>query len=57
MRCRGFLAGVGAKSAAAAFPGNFTGALARAPFQQNQPAYFYRFPFGDAQVTVVSDSP
>jgi len=33
------------------------GALARAPKQGTQPAYFYRFPLGDAEVTVVSDGP
>src|ERR1700743_202012 len=30
-------------------------ALARAPKVGTQPAYFYRFPLGDAEVTVVSD--
>ena len=30
-------------------------ALAKAPKQGTQPAYFYRFPLGDAEVTVVSD--
>src|SRR3954453_22787979 len=32
-------------------------ALARAPKQGTQPAYFYRFGLGDAEVTVVSDGP
>src|SRR3978361_153874 len=32
-------------------------ALARAPKLETQPAYFYRFGLGDAQVTVVSDGP
>src|SRR3954449_8635565 len=32
-------------------------ALARAPRLETQPAYFYRFGLGDAQVTVVSDGP
>jgi len=30
-------------------------ALAKAPKVGTQPAYFYRFPLGDAEVTVVSD--
>lgn len=30
-------------------------ALARAPFARAQPGYFYRFPLGKAQVTIVSD--
>ena len=32
-------------------------ALAKAPKQGTQPAYFYRFGLGDAEVTVVSDGP
>src|SRR4030088_1128311 len=32
-------------------------AFARAPKLETQPAYFYRFGLGDAQVTVVSDGP
>src|SRR6478736_7339541 len=32
-------------------------ALARAPKLGTQPAYFYRFGLGDAEVTVVSDGP
>ena len=32
-------------------------ALARAPKQGTQSAYFYRFGLGDAEVTVVSDGP
>jgi glyoxylase-like metal-dependent hydrolase (beta-lactamase superfamily II) len=32
-------------------------ALAKAPKLGTQPAYFYRFPFGNAEVTVVSDGP
>jgi glyoxylase-like metal-dependent hydrolase (beta-lactamase superfamily II) len=32
-------------------------AFARAPIQGTQPAYFYRFPFGGAEVSVVSDGP
>src|ERR1700740_1007396 len=31
--------------------------LAKAPKQGTQPAYFYRFNLGDAEVTVVSDGP
>lgn len=34
-----------------------SGALARAPKQGTQSAYFYRFGLGDAEVTVVSDGP
>jgi glyoxylase-like metal-dependent hydrolase (beta-lactamase superfamily II) len=33
------------------------GALAKAPKLGTQPAYFYRFGLGDAEVTVVSDGP
>jgi len=32
-------------------------ALARAPKLGTEPAYFYRFPLGDAEITVVSDGP
>jgi hypothetical protein len=32
-------------------------ALAKAPKVGTQPAYFYRFGLGDAEVTVVSDGP
>src|SRR5690348_8927545 len=32
-------------------------ALAKAPKVGTQPAYFYRFGLGDAEVTVVSDAP
>ena len=32
-------------------------ALAKEPKLGTQPAYFYRFPFGNAEVTVVSDGP
>ena len=53
---RGFLAGLGAAAAGAALPLGST-AVAKAPMQQSQPGYFYRFPFGPAQVTVVSDGP
>ncbi len=53
---RGFLAGLGAAAAGAAFPLG-SAAQAKAPMQPSQPAYFYRFPFGSAQVTVVSDGP
>jgi glyoxylase-like metal-dependent hydrolase (beta-lactamase superfamily II) len=57
IRRREFL-GVGALAAGAALlPGTTTPALAKAPMQQTQPAYFYRFPFGSAQVSVVSDGP
>jgi len=57
IRRREFLGGVGALAAGAALLPGTIPALAKAPLQQTQPAYFYRFPFGSAQVTVVSDGP
>jgi glyoxylase-like metal-dependent hydrolase (beta-lactamase superfamily II) len=54
---RGLLKAAAAAASVAALPASATTTLAKAPIQQNQPAYFYRFPFGAAQVTVVSDGP
>ena len=49
------LLGLGAGLGAAAMMGG--SALARAPKVGTQPSYFYRFPLGNAEVTVVSDGP
>jgi glyoxylase-like metal-dependent hydrolase (beta-lactamase superfamily II) len=51
---RGFLTGAAALAAGGAWPG---GALAKAPFANNQAPYYYRFALGQAEVTVVSDGP
>jgi glyoxylase-like metal-dependent hydrolase (beta-lactamase superfamily II) len=51
---RTLLAGAGVLSGVAMFPA--TG-LARAPMSKTQAPYFYRFGFGAAEVTVVSDGP
>ena len=48
-------AGLGAGLGASTMLGGT--ALARAPKIGTQPAYFYRFGLGDAEVTVVSDGP
>lgn len=53
---RSLLVGSGA-AAAASMLGAPPPAFARAPKSQTQAPYFYRFGFGDAQVTVVSDGP
>jgi glyoxylase-like metal-dependent hydrolase (beta-lactamase superfamily II) len=42
---------------ATAAVGSGAPALAKAPLINRQPAYFYRFPFGKGQVTLVSDGP
>jgi glyoxylase-like metal-dependent hydrolase (beta-lactamase superfamily II) len=49
------LLGLGAGLGASAMLGGT--ALARAPKLGTEPGYFYRFPLGDAEVTVVSDGP
>ncbi len=51
---RTLLAGAGALAGATMLPGI---GLARAPMLKTQAPYFYRFPFGTAEVTVVSDGP
>ena len=55
---RGLLAGAGL-SAAAAYSGILapTMANAKAPFATAQAPYFYRFPHGKMQMTMVSDGP
>ncbi len=51
---RTLLAGAGALGATTMAP---TSGLARAPMSRMQAPYFYRFAFGAAEVTVVSDGP
>lgn len=51
---RGFLSGAAALAAGAALPGTV---FAKAPLANNQVPYYYRFPLGQAEVTVVSDGP
>jgi glyoxylase-like metal-dependent hydrolase (beta-lactamase superfamily II) len=55
---RGLLAGAGI-TAAAAYTGAFSIPLAhaKAPFATTQAPYFYRFPHGKFQMTMVSDGP
>lgn len=50
----GVLAAAGAAGTGGMLP---TMAAARAPLAKSQPAYFYRFPLGEFQATVVSDRP
>lgn len=47
----------GATAVAATVGSGMPSALAKAPFAKSQPQYFYRFPFGEFQATVVSDGP
>jgi glyoxylase-like metal-dependent hydrolase (beta-lactamase superfamily II) len=54
---RGLLAGTAVLAAGTALPLGAVPALAKGPILQTQPNYFYRFPFGSGQVTVVSDGP
>lgn len=51
---RSLLSGLGVAAAASALP---VPAFARAPIAKAQVPYFYRFGFGEAQVSVVSDGP
>ena len=53
---RGFLGSAAALAAGSAFPFGVP-ALAKAPLSKTQPAYFYRFMLGTAEVTIVSDGP
>jgi glyoxylase-like metal-dependent hydrolase (beta-lactamase superfamily II) len=52
---RNLLIGATSLAATAGLAAGSPPALARAPFARTQPAYFYRFPLGKAQVTMVSD--
>jgi glyoxylase-like metal-dependent hydrolase (beta-lactamase superfamily II) len=49
--------GAGAVTSAAALAAGAPGAAAKAPFAASQVAYWYRFPVGKFQATVVSDGP
>jgi glyoxylase-like metal-dependent hydrolase (beta-lactamase superfamily II) len=51
------LAAVGATMSATGHGVIATDALARAPLAKSQTSYFYRFPLGEFQATVVSDGP
>ena len=53
---RGFLGSAAALAAGAVLPIGAP-AFAKAPLSKTQPAYFYRFMLGSAEVTVVSDGP
>jgi glyoxylase-like metal-dependent hydrolase (beta-lactamase superfamily II) len=54
---RNALLGSAAVGATAAVGFSATGVLARAPMAKSQVSYFYRFPLGKFQATVVSDGP
>jgi glyoxylase-like metal-dependent hydrolase (beta-lactamase superfamily II) len=54
---REIMLGGAAVAATAALTGGPREALAKAPFATSQPSYFYRFPIGKFQASVVSDGP
>jgi len=54
---REILSGGAALAATVALTGGSRDAVAKAPFATSQSSYFYRFPLGKFQATVVSDGP